>query len=295
MGNQRIKTESELAFEECLRQCGFAGFEYQPPIPGKLERPDYRMRFHGSFLYFEVKQFEATKDELESSGGAFDPYSPIRWKIHGVWKQFKGLEEYPCALVLYDCGKPTAHPTPETVLGAMLGNVGFRTMVDAKRGIAVGRSHPVFRAGGKMIWYESGRPVGVRNRIVSAIVVMEYLTVGMRRFLATTPENDRALALEERCKRTMEAIERSRGTDRDVSLRHLRAVVHENPFATRRLPPDIFCGPYDERYGRRGKGITRIFSGREIRKLELKGQVPKSPLADIVRRSQRRSALPKNR
>ena len=288
-----MKTESELAFEEYLRQRGFAGFEYEPPIPGKLERPDYRLAFHGSFLYFDVKQFEPTKDELESSGGAFDPYSPIRWKIHEVWKQFKGLEEYPCALVLYDCGKPTAHPTPEIVLGAMLGNVGFRTMVDAKRGIAVGGSHPVFRAGGKMIRYESGRPVGVRNRIVSAILVIENLPVGMHRFLAMTPQNDQALPLEERCKRTMEAIERSRGTDRDVSLRPLRAVVHENPFATRRLPPDIFCGPYDERYGRRRNEIRRIFAGREIRKLELKGQVPKSPLDDWMRGSHGRGALSK--
>ncbi len=62
--------------------------------------------------------------------------------------------------------------------------------------------------------------------------------------------------------------DRAAGTRSDRSLRNLRAVVHENPYALVGLPRHIFCGPHDERYGQCDGCINRIFVGEEIEKLE---------------------------
>ena len=56
------------------------------------------------------------------------------------------------------------------------------------------------------------------------------------------------------------------GTDRDVSLRDLRVVVHENPYARIRIPSELFRGPCDERYGERDRRIQRLFQGDEVAK-----------------------------
>ena len=84
----------------------------------------------------------------------------------------------------------------------------------------------------------------------------------------------------------------ARGTKRDVLKKEPRVIVHENPFATKKLPKNIFCGPYDERYGLRNNRIERISVGREIRKLG--AQCPaalKSPLAGILKESARKKRV----
>jgi hypothetical protein len=63
-------------------------------------------------------------------------------------------------------------------------------------------------------------------------------------------------------------IEAARGTERDISLRQLRVVVHENPYARKPFPEDIFRGVYDERYGAHEGKILRKYAGAEIERLE---------------------------
>ena len=58
------------------------------------------------------------------------------------------------------------------------------------------------------------------------------------------------------------------------------------------LPKNIFCGPYDERYGLRHNRIKRIYAGREIRKLEARRPAAfKSPVARILQESARKKKV----
>lgn len=61
----------------------------------------------------------------------------------------------------------------------------------------------------------------------------------------------------------------ARGTERDLALSEVRCVVCDNPFAKIPLPPEIFRGAYDERYGVSDDGyIGRLFAGEHIVRLE---------------------------
>jgi hypothetical protein len=57
--------------------------------------------------------------------------------------------------------------------------------------------------------------------------------------------------------------------DFDQTERQLGVIVWENPFARIPLPRNIFCGPYDERYGAEGDYLTRVFVGQGISELEI--------------------------
>lgn len=49
----------------------------------------------------------------------------------------------------------------------------------------------------------------------------------------------------------------------------LRALVYENPYAAKRLPEDIFAGPYDVRWGPvDDRRINKLYIGSELAKLE---------------------------
>jgi hypothetical protein len=53
----------------------------------------------------------------------------------------------------------------------------------------------------------------------------------------------------------------------------MRAVSVENPFAFRQLPPDIFDGPFDERWMQSEDGVVRLkFSGARI--AEMRERLP---------------------
>lgn len=290
---ERDKTDSERFFEQYLKENDLRGFQHHPVITGKSETPDYRLVFQGKWIFFEVKQFEPTEKNFRPGFGQFDPHSPIRWKIHGAWPQFQGLEQSPCCLVLYNSRKPLVFLSPEVIYGAMLGNISFEILFDTRRGIAVGEPRPVFGTSGMVLRYEAGRAVEPRNRTLSAIAVLEHFKVGERRFLSTAPQSDHQLSSEERFGQTLAAARRARGSKRDVSLRELRVVVHENPFATKKLPRDIFRKSYDEWYGpsRRGR-LERIFVGREARHLEALAKGLKSPVASLFRKTRRARGKP---
>jgi hypothetical protein len=54
----------------------------------------------------------------------------------------------------------------------------------------------------------------------------------------------------------------------------MRVIVVENPYATRALPENLFCGPLDERWAQGPDGIVRLkFSGSRI--AEMKALLPK--------------------
>ena len=62
-------------------------------------------------------------------------------------------------------------------------------------------------------------------------------------------------------------LELATGTPRDATRLPLRVVVHENPYARIPLAPELFRGPWDERYGALDGRVQQLFQGDEIARL----------------------------
>ena len=264
------RTESELLFEEYLTGNALGFFEFEPKIEGTSRTPDYRLNLDGKPVLIEVKEFRPDPALfVNMRGGFYDPYRLIREKIEAARKKFKDLESFPCCLVLYNCGHPHVELSSwEIVYAAMLGNLGFQFPVNTETGAGdPDRSERVFHGGGKMFRYKNGEPIAEQNTTISAIVALGHLGLGMRRLSAHIDRVKAAgggIGVQEISK----LVEESRNTERDASLRQLRAVVHENPFARIRLPGELFCGAYDERYGAHDGKLQRIYAGKGILELE---------------------------
>ena len=97
---------------------------------------------------------------------------------------------------------------------------------------------------------------------------MERLPVGKRRFHVERRRTERERGRDLTSEEFLEIVQRAQGTERDLELSQLRAVVCENPYAAKRLPDEMFRGAYDERYGPADGNITRLFAGEKIIELE---------------------------
>lgn len=219
----------------------------------------------------EVKEFRADPREQISSG-FFDPYPPVREKIDAARDKFRRLKDHCCCLVLYNVDKPLVLLDWHHVYGAMLGRIGWSVPLDLP-----GRPEPpqaeiksIFTSGGKMHRERHGTPFAPQNQTISAIIVLDRVATGERllqaelRALAT--QKGQALSVEE----ILAAHERAQGTAADYRRRHLRVTVHENPYARIALPPELFRGPWDERYGSRDGVVGQVFVGLEVGRLPAK-------------------------
>jgi hypothetical protein len=301
-GKERMpKTESENLFEEYLYAQGIVHFQHEPGLVQSLKRPDYLVTIAGMEIFFEVKQFESTEEDFRLGTRGYDPYGPIREKIDAGRKQFKDLKDYCCCLVFYNREKPLVDLGWQFIYGAMLGKMAVRIPFDPARGLLSDQSEDgFFGGGGKMIRYAKGeppKPLEPQNSTISAILVLHQIGVGKRRFDIAVrlrqQELGRKLTLEEH----FEAVDRSRGTERDVSLTQLRVVVCENPYARISLPRGIFQGPYDEIYGPDQMArdhITRIFAGEQIKQLESQEGPVQSNMRRIVEENRKRQELATN-
>jgi hypothetical protein len=264
------KNLSETLFEQYLGANGLGHFQFEPTIPGISTRPDYVLRFNGQDILLEVKEFEATQDDFKLGGGSYDPYGPIREKIQAARKKFKGLKRYCCCLVLFNAQKPLVDLSWMFVYGAMLGNLSIRIPFDPSAGRLVPdeATQGFYGGGGKMLRYAGGKAKEPQNTRLTAIIVLDQLALGRRRFLAEMQEREghlgRKLILEE----SLAMLEAARGSEKDWGLRQLRVIVCENPHARIQLTRGHFRGPFDERYGRVQDRVGRVFAGDEIVKLE---------------------------
>ncbi len=135
-----------------------------------------------------------------------------------------------------------------------------------------------------MIRSSGGIALEPQNRTISAIAVLEQFPIGKLRFDASIAALGDKLRRQPTLDEYLEMVDRSRGTDRDISLSQLRLVICENPYCYKPLPRAVFCGPYDERYGideGSGDRITRIFAGEQILALEAATKDDRSSLKRI--------------
>jgi hypothetical protein len=153
----------------------------------------------------------------------------------------------------------------------MLGNLGFSTPVDLTTGLADDtNTEQNFQGGGSMIRYRGLQPIEPQNQTISAVLVLNQFPIGQKRLEAHVRKIERERKLgpgEFDLEEYMRLIDDSRGTDRDCSLTELRGIVHENPYARIQFPPELFKGPYDERYGAQEGRIRQLYAGSGIKNL----------------------------
>ena len=249
-------TASETLFEEYLTAHGYTGWTHERPILGKPTTPDFQLPFAGTISFFEVKEFAAVIFQ-NGEGGSYDPYAPLRRKVNQAARQFKHYKEFPCSLVLADPnGALIDLASPEIVIGTMLGNVGWRVPLNAPNA----PPKQVFTSGGKMVDHKR-QP---QNTTINAIVCLAPYRVRQKRLEIALDQREKALGRRmppEEAWTFMRSI-------RSRKVEALRVIVFENPFA--RIPQDrkLFRGPWDERWGKQGETIRRLYVGSSLRRIE---------------------------
>jgi excisionase family DNA binding protein len=264
----RQQNISELLFEQYLAERGLGKADHEPEFPGAAKRVDYRLLHNGKRLWFEVKEFADDMSLFsDTSGGAFDGYAAIRGKINRATEKFREYKGECCSLVLFNEGANLAHiDSPGIVMGAMLGNLSFRVPIDIEARKQAGPTKSFFGDGGKMIDPHTKTP---QNTTISAMIALERLPVGQRECRIRMAREERH---ESRQLSWDEMFEMSKPTCPAEERLVLRTTVYENPYARIPLPADIFCGPFDERWGSRDGQMISKYIGPE--------------LADLVRREQ---------
>ena len=250
---------------------GFRGkWTHEPQIPGKSKKPDYLLNHNGQECFFEVKELRKKDNEPTKWPAYIDPYTGLRNKIDKAKKQFKEYKEHCCSLVVFNIDDRQARFDPQTILGAMLGNLGFEMDIDVAEGKGVeGTERNVFLGGGKMIDDKRNQP---RNTTISAIVVLEEFR----------DDSEIQKAIKEEVKKQgkpLTLVEKVEANIKIVKNHHSscvpRVVVVESPFARMAFPEGLFVGPFDERwrYTMQNGARERVFVGNELRELEeLKGK-----------------------
>jgi hypothetical protein len=259
-----------MLLEGYLRCHGYRDFDFEPEIVGSSRRPDYRLRWSGHEVLLEVKEFHAEPGEIRAGGGYFDPYPPLREKIDQGREKFRKLKGHCCALVLYNVNKPLVFLDWQHLYAAMLGKIAWRVPIQMP-----GRPAPldddittVFTSGGKMHRERHGVPYAPQNQTISAVIVLSRVPAGERLFHQSLDELKAQLgnAFDLYTHLPLE-LEACRWTTRDPRRRPLRVVVHENPYARIPFPRELFCGPWDERYGSLEGRVQQLHLGDEAARL----------------------------
>jgi len=274
MQEVRARTESERLFETYLQSSGYLEFEFEPQISNASARPDFVLKTNFSegpaLVLFEVKEFQPTPADFRLGGGSYDPYGAIRDKIQEARKKFRDLKDFPCVLVMYNAGRPFVDLRWEFIYGAMLGNLGYSIPFDKAAGRLVDKAvlSPVFTQGGEMHREKNGQVIEAQNTTISAILVIELLPVGKRRFEIETAKKAQKLGRQLGYEEYIQLVDSSRGTERDISLRQLRSVTCRNPYSRIAFPDNLFRGPYDECYGEVSGALQRVYAGQQLKEIE---------------------------
>ena len=260
------QTASETLFEEYLTSHGYHAFQHEPDVLGSPKHPDYKITILRKDAYFEVKEFDRPKWPSPGYCGCFDPYPPIRSKIHDAQKQFRGLKGKMCSLVLANPNGAFVFLEPLFIYGAMLGNPGYTFPYKEETGsLDTSQAKRTFLSGGEMIRYSNDVPVDSWKTTFSSVCVLRCLDEGSRRQDIRIAQWKRSLDTEPTDDQVIEFVFNMESID---SLKHLRLEIYENPFAACPLDNSFGTGPFDERFGFVGDRPTRLFVGSSLRDLE---------------------------
>ncbi len=261
------KTLSERAFEEYLSKRGFLA-RYEELPPGITRPVDYSIELGGRTIRFDVKEWEPRDPPM--GVGAFDPYEPICEKIQEgreKFKQYKGRGE-PCVLVLCHHGPQLIMLDAMTIFGAMWGYVGWVVPFATQTGVGdTSGTELTFLEGGSMVHHTPSGTVRLQNTTISAIAVLRFIDIRARRigveFRKRKLDAGRPFTIDE----SLTVLEELYSQDQTLQIDH-RVIVYDNLDAAVAVPPEFPSGPYDERFGRDGTRLTRIYVGSGLAAIE---------------------------
>ncbi len=261
------KTVSERAFEEYLSKRGLVA-RYEELPPGITRPVDYSVEIGGKTVRFDVKEWEPRDPPMGVV--AFDPYKPIREKIQEgreKFKQYKARGE-PCVLVLYHYGPQLITLDAMTIFGAMRGNIGWELPFDTQTAVAdTSRTELTCLDGGGMVHHTPSGMVCLQNTTISAIAVLKLIDIRDRRirveFRKRKLDAGRSFTIDE----SFAVLEELYSHDKTVQIDH-RVIVYDNLDAAVAVPAEFPSGPYDERFGRDGIGLTCIYVGSGLAAIE---------------------------
>lgn len=235
----RFKTDGErwLAryFEEVRGWAEGPVWEYEPLLPGKRRRPDFRVATDDGACMLEVKDFGDSIEEIPTTLRVLRPYRRIRCKLDAGRKQLDEFrDEMPCALVLRP--GPTADTdvtSPARIMEALIGPLD--------------RPTPRFVE---------------RYAVLGAVLSLRWRRVRAEAFDVAWSHLREARGGQSPSRNTLrrlcEALERA-GVLEDGFV--LGVTIHENPNARHPFPSHLFRGPYDECWTWRHDGVVRSFRG----------------------------------
>jgi hypothetical protein len=237
------KMFSESLFEEYLTLQGMSNFEFEKEWEAIPTHPDYTVYHNDKVYIFDVKEFEV---QPPPTGLSFrDPYARIREKINNVSNQFKYFKDKPCCLVLYSDDPMVEVYNGLIVLSAMYGDFALSVpFIPEKRAFSDGGTQR-FAYRGKMFRLESCRS---QNTTISALISLRHVPIGQIHSRlrdaggSSVPEQPHF----------------------SIDEKQPAVIVWENDLARIQFPRDLFCGCYDERWGKDGDVVARVFAGEGV-------------------------------
>ena len=250
-----LKTESEAAFERYLDT---QNVKWTRVPTSTKKQPDYRIDHNSGTCLFEVKEFD---DPAIAPSGGFSPCPPIKAKIRAAAKQFKQHRSDCCILVLWSSNFHRS-VQPHVVLSAAFGEYVRQTTnplgAEPSSYHYSGRAelrpdcNTTFSAIAILapyqlnhLWLEAWRILDAKRQKGEEISTFEHFDLLQK----LSPEGHASYSYQ--------------GT--------IRTVVLENPYARIAIPPDLFTGPFDQRWHMQSGWFKLAFIGAELERLKSDG------------------------
>ena len=253
-------TESERAFEQYLTQ---QKLQWTRLPETDRPQPDYAVKHERVRCLFEVKEFDIPT--IQPTGG-FDPSPAVREKIHRARRKFGEYKDHPCAVVLWSSKSILRTLIPPFVMAAAFGNVidfgdGFEGDI-----------------GDEPLCYAFSGPAALTpsaNTTLSAIVILssyqlDQVWVEAWRRLSEKIQKGEPTQLSDQFNLTQQVAENFVGS-RYLFQGSLRTILLENPYARLPFPPDLFMGPFDQRWHLESGRYRLCFMGSELTRLKESG------------------------
>jgi len=248
-------THSEELLREYLLSRDIV-FQYEQPVPGKSQRPDFQVEHGGATIWLEVKE---SKAPVQRPTTAFDPLLSIVEKIDQGRKKFKEFKSCCCGLVIHSCESIFRSAHIDHVVAAAFGQNTFYPL----RADRVEDTPRRFRFSG------SSKLNRDSNTTISSIILLQHWEV---KELWVDVRNE-LLDRQSRGERIMPGADMqllAERQDEPVRITHpntTRCVVLKNPFAQVPFPNNVFDGPFDQRWGLSGDVYTLQWMGSGLEKL----------------------------
>jgi len=250
-----LKTESEVTFERYLDSQNIG---WTRVLTSTQKQPDYRVDHNSKKCLFEVKEFD---DPAIAPSGGFSPCPPIKAKIRAAAKQFKQHRNDCCTLVLWSSNFHRS-VQPQVVLSAAFGEYVRQTT--SPLGAEPSSYHYSGRAELRPdcnttysaiailapyqlnhLWLEAWRRLDARRRQGEEIKTSDHFEL----LHQLSPEGRTSYSYQ--------------GT--------IRTILLENPYARIAFPPDLFAGPFDQRWRMESGWFRLAFIGSELERLKNDG------------------------